>query len=462
MGASLYGAGSRCRIKGHSFDTDKPAMLNPMLRLAELLYRQPSERSLQNEERRRELQAYYGLFFIFLVLPFGLATYLAMGAVGDPELTDFLPLPPFLLGLLFFVLWIRAKEKVESFYLSLFAMVTCVLQLRFTAAYPREFNAADTASFDVFMLAVQGGFGLLLAMAFARARALVFQLGLPLLVGLPVMAQPLLRFFEFNLSLAGFMSTFYVPACFLLGALACVLQAIALRVHMPEAKGRWLRVNLFALGMGALFVASLIEAKWWEFGPQTDHLRLLEGAVLLYLSVLGLLEYGPPRAGQKGFTLIELMIVVGVIGMLAALASPMYERYQAASRQAEAKLVLSSIFVSEKSFYAEYTAYVSSFDALSYLPEGHKRFYTVGWSAPMAGTVSNYHGSYGTPVHARLNVPATFGCDIATATAALPPPVGTDQHSFMAGAAGGIRIGLDCDVWTIDSDKVLSNSVRAL
>lgn len=165
---------------------------------------------------------------------------------------------------------------------------------------------------------------------------------------------------------------------------------------------------------------------------------------------------------EKGFTLIELMIVVAVVGLLAALAGPMYERYQAKSRQGEAKLNLSAIYASEKAFFVEYSAYISSFEALHFQPEGERRFYTMGWNAVMTGTVQSYNGTYGTPTYAKINVPATFGCNTATGTAALPPPVDTDQQTFRVGAAGGIRVGLGCDVWTIDDEKSLSNSTVAL
>src|SRR5512143_2698822 len=69
---------------------------------------------------------------------------------------------------------------------------------------------------------------------------------------------------------------------------------------------------------------------------------------------------------RKGFTLIELMIVVAIIGILAAIAIPNFLKYQAKSKQSEAKTNLKGIFTSETSYFGENNNYGGSFSSIGF------------------------------------------------------------------------------------------------
>ena len=63
------------------------------------------------------------------------------------------------------------------------------------------------------------------------------------------------------------------------------------------------------------------------------------------------------RASQRGFTLIELMIVVAVVGVLAAIAYPSYQEFIAKSKRAGGKAVLAMSQPGMERFYTENFSY---------------------------------------------------------------------------------------------------------
>lgn len=179
---------------------------------------------------------------------------------------------------------------------------------------------------------------------------------------------------------------------------------------------------------------------------------------------------------NKGFSLVELMVVVAIIGVLSAIGIPQISKYMARARQSEAKSNLASIYTANKAFFAEYSIYDNRFSVIGYRPEGRLR-YNVGWSA--AGTRCNlgqagYSAAVAAADNNRFNAVADCGVGAnpggrgCTVLASGNQPINAGDSAlncnvagastFMAGAIGRIGTGAAMDRWRINERKDLRNT----
>jgi type IV pilus assembly protein PilA len=168
------------------------------------------------------------------------------------------------------------------------------------------------------------------------------------------------------------------------------------------------------------------------------------------------------RKSNKGFTLIELMIVVAIIGILAAIAIPNFLRFQLKAKSSEGKVNIAAIRTAEESFQAEFGAYVSvpvqnpatinavkqpfvtgttlnaagaNFETLGWAPEGQVFFqyavafaaatptaYTITATADIDANTTNQSWGYVKPVVGTTS--GIAGVDTTCVLTGLPNPAG--------------------------------------
>ena len=182
---------------------------------------------------------------------------------------------------------------------------------------------------------------------------------------------------------------------------------------------------------------------------------------------------------DDGFTLVELMVVVAIIGVLSAVAIPNFKKYQAKAKVSEAKLQLSSIYTAETAFYGDFNIYHTCLRYMGYdpAPEAASRYYTTGFAAaavtayatgtqPYSGAVnSGLSTTECGPTQAPANGMGFFnagktssGATLSTG-ANLTTSVAPTQTTFVAGAAGIVMQSFDTEA---NMSKLSINEAKVL
>lgn len=185
---------------------------------------------------------------------------------------------------------------------------------------------------------------------------------------------------------------------------------------------------------------------------------------------------------SRGFTLVELLIVVAIIGVLSTLGVPTFRRMIQKSKKAEAKVELGGLFTAESAFNAEYSAYGNNLNGLGFQVEGNPAgliyyvgFANAGTTYPNTGTAAtNLQTAY--PGYYNTNVAYTAGFNglnnnvcKASGSCGLTSDSDSsaDGKTFYAVAQGVISPNFktdgsdgatSIDVWAIDNNRTLTNN----
>ena len=188
------------------------------------------------------------------------------------------------------------------------------------------------------------------------------------------------------------------------------------------------------------------------------------------------------KLSREGFTLVELMIVVAIIGILATVAVPQYSKFQAKSKQTEARITLVGTYTAESGFQVDNSSYSTCLGNIGFGRDGVKFYYTIGFNSGSGSTcgptgalacdayqwpatVDPTTGAVTYTTATACSAPIFFAANLKEKAAAIPAQstLGTaiSASTFTVTAVGNILNAAN-DTWTIDNNKNLVNTASGI
>lgn len=122
-------------------------------------------------------------------------------------------------------------------------------------------------------------------------------------------------------------------------------------------------------------------------------------------------------------------------GILSAIAIPNFIKFQARSKQSEAKITLRMLVTSQQAYRAEHDTYSEDREALGFVPEG-RRYDCAISQAEVADRLAKWHLS-----------------------PTLTSKVGASAEAFTAICVGNVDNDEAFDVWTVSADNPVPDNV---
>jgi len=134
---------------------------------------------------------------------------------------------------------------------------------------------------------------------------------------------------------------------------------------------------------------------------------------------------------KKGFTLIELMMVVAILGILVVIATGSFRAYQARAKQSEVRTNLGTIGEMAIAYKTEHDTFVTDWDGIGWRPHGVTRYRY--WYNNVAAP--------GTPTTPESEIDYS------------DPGSSTSTDTFTAGAVGNIDNDTSTDQWLYNQNR---------